>query len=642
MNCMIHMRTFLVLIFCLCYSVDHVSSQDASPIILSIENKGITLSDYVNFVMRNDPEGTKTLKENSNDFIDYQLKLYEARMRGYDTTDLYLEDLAMYRDFLAEGYLAFDQLGDKKVEEYYTRIVKEIKISHIRVDIEGDLYRDTLSDYRQIDSLLHLIKSGENFNALAHKFSDGYSAGDSGHLGYITGMQIIFPLEELAFNTGIGEVSDIFRTSASYHLIKVHNQKDSRGSISVERIYKMAGASYSADHNRKVRQELDSLRKRIIDGEDFGSIAYRHSDFLPEEEMDIELQWIRSGGRTERFVDAAFELERDGEISPVISTNEGFYLIKRLEYKPVPPLSEAREAIYRYYRNHSPRQNYLRDKFLRNVMNTYGFTFNKDSYGRFVRYGQNSFKDGQWIEPPDLEKGRVIFTIGDRDVTFLDLSQYFSMQQFPYSFINYPPVVGQHFQKFFLEEILSYEKDHLESRYPEFNAKMKEYSDALLINSIEDEIWKNASLDSTGLINHYRKTKEMYRVSGFDGLIITFRDVKARQKLEFEINNLKLNLDELAGELQTNYGDKLETRRVLVRKGESKIIDHFIWKQSRFENEYTLIMVKGNLTKLPADNFDEVASDVLIDYQKIFKVNWIRGLRKEYSYKLMRKLINDL
>ncbi|MFC2116787.1 peptidylprolyl isomerase, partial [Bacteroidota bacterium] len=175
MNCLIRLRILLVFNIILYTSVDYVSSQDASSIVLTIENKEIPVSEYINFVTRNDPDGAKTNKENSDDFIDYQLKLHEARVNGYDTADKYIEDLAMYREFLATDYLAFNKLGENQVEEYYARILKEIKISHIRVDIEGDLYRDTLSAYRKIDSLYRLIQAGENFNVLAHEFSDGPS-----------------------------------------------------------------------------------------------------------------------------------------------------------------------------------------------------------------------------------------------------------------------------------------------------------------------------------------------------------------------------------------------------------------------------------------------------------------------------------
>ena len=82
------MRIFIVFIFSLCYSVDFVSSQDVSATVLSIEDKEIPVNDYINFVILNDPDRTKTIKENSGEFIDYQLKLFDAKQDGYDTSQV--------------------------------------------------------------------------------------------------------------------------------------------------------------------------------------------------------------------------------------------------------------------------------------------------------------------------------------------------------------------------------------------------------------------------------------------------------------------------------------------------------------------------------------------------------------------------
>jgi hypothetical protein len=50
----------------------------------------------------------------------------------------------------------------------------------------------------------------------------------------------------------------------------------------------------------------------------------------------------------------------------------------------------------------------------------------------------------------------------------------------------------------------------------------------------------------------------------------------------------------------------------------------------------------GELTSLPAQNFEEAASGVLVDYQKVFKEKWTRELRRKYSYSLNKRLIKSL
>jgi len=617
-------------------------AQDRSEIILTIDDTGIPVEDYLYFLDHNDPDRTKSTKENSDAFIAYQLKLYEARNRGYDSTQAFRDELAEYRDLVASDYLDFARLNEKNIKKYYSRILKELEVSHIQVSIRGDFYRDTLAAYRKIDSIYQMLINGADFKSMAVSCSDARTAKDGGYLGFIPGMQISFPLEELAFNTAPGEISDIFRTSTAYHLIKINQKRESRGAVRLARIFRNGGKGFPDEHNQKVLSELDSIRSLLVAGADFISLAYKHSDFNDEEDMEPELPWIRSGGRQEIFVNAAFDLDEDGEISPIIHAPEGYYIIKRLEFKPVPGLQGARDQIRHYYLNNPSRLNYLRDRFLRDVMNAYGFNFHQDAYERFVKYGRNSFLEGKWIEPSDLDKERVLFTIGDKDATYLDFSDYLGNQQFAYSFINYPPVVGKHFQDFFLVTIKKYQKANLEARYPEFNTGMKNYTNALLISRVGDEIWEMASLDKEGLQNHYLKNREKYKVTGFEGMIIRFRDMKARQKLEFEINNSDLEQEELAHKLLSDNGELIEIDRVRVRKGENNIVDHFIWKQSAYKKEYSLIMVKGSLVKLPAETFDEAVSDVIIDYQKVVEESLIAELRKRYRVKLNTKLFKQI
>ena len=634
-----HLKLFFLYILIFFFSAEFAYSQDSFKPLLSIEESEIPVSAYLDFLKLNDPDHTKSVKENSNGFIDYQLKLYEAKQLGCDSGKLYREDIAQFREIMAADYLEYDHLDENTVKKYYSRILRELDLNHIQVNITGDFYSDTLSAFRKIDSIYSLIMQGEDFNKLAFAYSDGPTAGDHGYFGYFTGMERPFPLEELAFSTPIGEVSNIMRTSTAYHIVKVNQQKETKGSIKVDRISKKGGLEYPDDHNEKVLLELDSLRERIISGEDFISLARQYSDIRQTEERELDLPWIRSGGHSRIFVDAAFSLKYDGDISPVVSTPEGYYLIKRIAFKPLPKLEEARREIIQYYDESTSRQNYLRDNFVRDIMVSFGFSFHQDAYDRFVDYGKHAFHEGEWIEPADLDKECVIFTIGEKDISYLDFSRYLEKQQFAYSFINYPPVVGNQFQKFFLKVLRAYKNQHLEERYPDFKTTLENYSNALLINCIEDRIWDKALLDTSGLNKFYLKNQKQYDVTGFDGLIIRFSDVKAKQKLEFEINNSLLDLDELTNKLQNNHSDQVKMERVLVKKGENTVIDHFIWKQSRFESDYTLIMVKGNMAKLPSENLNEVLSDVGLDYKEIAEEKWLRELHKKYKIKLNRKVL---
>jgi peptidyl-prolyl cis-trans isomerase SurA len=272
-------------------------------------------------------------------------------------------------------------------------------------------------------------------------------------------------------------------------------------------------------------------------------------------------------------------------------------------------------------------------------MDHYGFEFDQQAYSDFVRYGKEAFNEGQWIEPPDMEEERVLFTIGDRQMTFKDFSDYLGEQQFAYSFINYPPVVGKHFQDFFLLVHLQYQDEGLESRYPEFRNTMNSYADALLLGNMEQKIWDIASRDADGLNEQFLNNPGKYTTPGFYGLIIRFKSMKSRQQLEFTINSSDLEPEALSSNLEQHHADQLTVERVIVRNGENEIVDHFVWNSSPFKREYSLVLVKGERLNLPAKSLEDALEDVIFDLQKKVEEEMVNAWKKTYSIRYSRRLL---
>ena len=53
----------------------------------------------------------------------------------------------------------------------------------------------------------------------------------TGHIGFFTVFQMIYPFETMAYNTQIGAFSIPFRSKFGYHIIKVLNRIPSRGEV---------------------------------------------------------------------------------------------------------------------------------------------------------------------------------------------------------------------------------------------------------------------------------------------------------------------------------------------------------------------------------------------------------------------------
>ena len=72
------------------------------------------------------------------------------------------------------------------------------------------------------------IKEGEDFSKLATEYSEGPHAKDGGDLGFLSHGQHIPEIDQAVFRLGVGEVSDIIKTSLGYHIVKVVQKKKNR------------------------------------------------------------------------------------------------------------------------------------------------------------------------------------------------------------------------------------------------------------------------------------------------------------------------------------------------------------------------------------------------------------------------------
>jgi parvulin-like peptidyl-prolyl isomerase len=99
----------------------------------------------------------------------------------------------------------------------------------------------------------------------------------------------------------------------------------------------------AAKSRAEVYQTMRGLREQVLGGADFEALASEHNS---NKDMSPDLGWFKKGEFMEEFEAIAFSL-RDGEISPVFTTQLGFHICRLTDRKAaVPrPLEEVREAV---------------------------------------------------------------------------------------------------------------------------------------------------------------------------------------------------------------------------------------------------------------------------------------------------------
>lgn len=156
------------------------------------------------------------------------------------------KSLASYRAEIKQG-LAIDNfikskftdktvISDSEAKKYYDdnpayfRQPAQVRVSHIMISAPSTADQSKKDDARKkIEDVMKRVKSAEDFSALAGEVSeDASSKNNGGDLGYISKGQAPQSFEDAAFALKKGDTSDIVKTDAGYHIIKVTDKTDAR------------------------------------------------------------------------------------------------------------------------------------------------------------------------------------------------------------------------------------------------------------------------------------------------------------------------------------------------------------------------------------------------------------------------------
>ena len=113
------------------------------------------------------------------------------------------------------------------IQEYYEENKEQFKsgesarVAHIIKYVNWQTDEETA--YHTMMQAQGELKNGAAFEAVVDKYTDCADSG--GDLGYVMKGQMVEEFEDVVFNLGAGEVSDIFRTRFGFHIAKVYDRK---------------------------------------------------------------------------------------------------------------------------------------------------------------------------------------------------------------------------------------------------------------------------------------------------------------------------------------------------------------------------------------------------------------------------------
>ncbi len=618
-----------------------LAQNNTKDILFTIDDKPYTSEEFVRVYKKNldlvKDESQRNIDQYLDLFVAYKLKVNKAYKLGLHENTKYKSELQSYRSQLAKGYLGDKKVTNELIEEAYSRFKKEVKASHILITLDQyALPADTLKAYNELKALKERAEKGEDFGVLAEQYSKDPSAKtNKGKLGYFSAFKMVYPFENAAFTTPSGKVSMPFRTRFGYHIIKVDDVRDNRGSISLEHIMLFKKVSDTAKVDPK--NKINDIYKKIQQGENFESLAKIYSEDKGSAAQGGKLDTFNSGEiGSEIFEDKAFALKNANDISEPFESEFGFHIIKLLQKFPVKTLKEMHKEIEQKVQRDD--RSMVIKKSQTDILRTkYKIVDNNKSYVKVVKGIDDSFYDGKWEMKATDNNKDVLFTLDNNKNTSKDFLTYLQAQQ--KNKVNIKPIsalVDFYYKKYKDEQLNMYYNQNLEKEFPEFEIVMNEYKEGILLfDLMEKEIWNKAKTDTIGLAKFYDLNKEKYKWQDrFDVQIASSTDKKVIENVR---KMLLKNKDIVQVKEKINTGGKVN---VMIESGVYERDSEKLPKNYQFTKGISEIIQQGNYYYvITGNNFMPSAPKLLkenkgktiSDYQQSLESNWVSDLKKEFK-----------
>ncbi len=338
-----------------------------------IVEEGVVLESQVNNMLENIkkryqeqgapmPPQEVMLEQVQERLIIEELQLQMGRQAGIRVGDGELnqafENIAQSNGLSLEDFIETLEAEGESYEELRSQVRKEMIIQRVqrgRVGREVDITEQELDGFlategavkelspelfvRQIlvpdqnkaDSLLIDIDNGADFAKLAKENSTSSNASSGGEMGWRNLADLPSLFADALKNKKKGYISPPLKGGSGYYILKL---EDKRGDLvrfedqwNVRHILMMTTKLRDETFTKK---ELEEVRARVLDGEDFSLLAKEYSEDPGSASRGGDLDWLGLGKTAPAFEKMMLESPVN-EISPVFESEFGFHFLQVLE-----------------------------------------------------------------------------------------------------------------------------------------------------------------------------------------------------------------------------------------------------------------------------------------------------------------------
>lgn len=632
----------------------NVNAQD-SDVILTVGKEKVSKKEFEYVFKKNNSKNADApteagLKEYLDLYINYKLKVTEAKSLGMDTISSFKKELAGYRKQLATPYLTDKEVNDRLIKEAFDRSRVEIRASHILVSCSFDASpKDTLAAYNKIMALRRrIVDKKEDFSKVAMEASTDPSAKQNkGDLGYFSVFKMVYQFENICYNTKPGIISQPIRTNFGYHLVKVVDVRPANGEIKVAHIMIRLGDKSTGADTINAKQKIDEIYKKIVAGERFEDLAKQYSDDKQSAKNGGALPYFNAGKMVFEFENEAFNLKKVGDYSKPFLTSYGWHIVKLIDKKPLPSFDEMKNEL-KIKVGKDSRSDLNKESFISKLKKEYNFKEDRVALEKFYNKADTSIGTYQFKKEQAVNPNDVLFTLDGKKYLISDYAAFVQQNMVAIARENVKRFRRELYDSYVSKTIMDYEESRLDIKYPEFKALMDEYRDGILLFDLTDKkVWSAAVKDSAGLEAFFNNNINKYMWSDrLDATIYTCTNETIAKYVRKLIKNKKISQDSLLRRINQTNPLNLTVKSDKFEKSENSIIDQIQWKKGVTKNmliNNTIVFVKvKKVLKAEPKKLNEIRGVVTSDYQTYLEKQWLDELRKKYQVSVNESVLKSL
>ncbi|MDH5433604.1 MAG: peptidylprolyl isomerase SurA [Gammaproteobacteria bacterium] len=252
------------------------------------------------------------------------------------------------------------QISEKEVDNLLAQINEQgasrmqYLIQHILLPVgENELPEEVEKTRNKAAKMVKELRDGANFDEYAVSYSAGANALSGGSLGWRSLSQLPSLFADQVKNMNAGDISEPLRSGSGLHILYL---KETKGGFQGKSVIQTHARHILISPNeilddKAALDKINLIRQRILDGEDFKTLAIEFSDDKGSGSLGGDLNWADPGTFVPEFTQTMDKLAVN-ELSRPVKSDFGWHIIEVLGRRSKDQTEDMkRERAYRIIQN---------------------------------------------------------------------------------------------------------------------------------------------------------------------------------------------------------------------------------------------------------------------------------------------------